>query len=202
MYVAYLAGGIGSGKSTAAAELEELGCARIDLDQLSREVLAPESPLLADIAEVFGADVLDDRGQLNRGRLAERAFATEESAARLEELELPAIRDLLAKRLSELECSGDAECCIVEVPLLDRMVDSLDDADEVVVVWCPIALRRERAIGRGMRGEDFDARAARQPSDAWLREHATTLLDNTAGRAELSAQVRNWFDRHAEEGWT
>jgi dephospho-CoA kinase len=54
----FLAGGIGSGKSTVAAQLEELGACRIDLDQLSREVLAAGSPLNERIAEVFGADLL------------------------------------------------------------------------------------------------------------------------------------------------
>ena len=202
-YTVILAGGIGSGKSTAGRILEDLGCARIDLDQLSREVLEPGSPIIKDICRAFGDDLVDaETGQLDRRILAERAFVTPEAAALLESIELPAIRDLLARRLKELAQVQDARaCCVVEVPLLDRMGEGLSLADEIMVVWCPLALRRERAIGRGMTGDDFDARAANQPSDAWLRAHATTLMDNTAGPEELRAHLEDWYARHVEEGW-
>lgn len=201
MYVVFLAGGTGSGKSTVATQLKELGCVRIDLDQISREVLAPNAPLLVDIAKAFGADLVDAQGRLDRQLLAQRAFATEEAAERLEALELPAIRALLEERLAEAKELVSAPCCIVEVPLLDRMVDAFDLADEIVVVWCPLALRRERAIARGMVGEDFDARVRRQPTDEWLKEHADALIDNTGSSEELAYQVRRWFDQHEEEGW-
>lgn len=202
-YTVILAGGIGSGKSTAGRILEELGCARIDLDQLSREVLEHGSPIIADICRAFGDDLVDkETGLLNRRLLATRAFATQEDAALLEAIELPAIRALLAQRLDELAEAPDGPvCCVVEVPLLDRMGEGLSLADEVMVVWCPLALRRERAIGRGMTGEDFDARAANQPTDKWLREHATTLVDNIAGQAELRAKLEAWYVRHEKEGW-
>ena len=202
-YTVILAGGIGSGKSTAGQILEELGCARIDLDQLSREVLEPSSPIIADICRAFGEDLVDgETGLLNRRLLASRAFATKEGATLLEAIELPAIRNLLAQRLDELAAAQDRPaCCVVEVPLLDRMGEGLSLADEVMVVWCPLALRRERAIHRGMTGEDFDARAANQPTDAWLRAHATTLVDNTAGPDELRTSLEAWYARHEREGW-
>ena len=192
-YTVILAGGIGSGKSTAGQILEELGCARIDLDQLSREVLEPSSPIIADICRAFGEDLIDgETGLLNRRLLA----------SRLEAIELPAIRNLLAQRLDELAAAQDRPaCCVVEVPLLDRMGEGLSLADEIMVVWCPLSLRRERAIHRGMTGEDFDARAANQPTDAWLRAHATTLVDNTAGTDELRSSLEAWYARHEREGW-
>lgn len=203
VYTVVLAGGIGSGKSTAGCVLEELGCARIDLDQLSREVLIPGSPIIEPILAAFGEDLLDPHTQeLDRRMLAARAFATPEDAALLEEIELPAIRDLLAKRLSELASSEHAPaCCVVEVPLLDRMGDALGLADEVMVVWCPLEERRRRAIGRGMTGADFDARAANQPTDAWLRAQATTLVDNTTDETALRRQLGEWYRRHEGEGW-
>jgi dephospho-CoA kinase len=232
MRTVFLAGGIGSGKSTVARELERLGAARIDLDQLSRDVLCEDKGVIARVCEAFGEDLIDPAtGVLNRGLLASRAFASRESAALLEAIELPAITRLLERRLAELatpqlaagveaEAAGtevsevgdvpqdDAiahglagrvgapQLAIVEVPLLDRVDEAtLALADGVLVVWCPLELRRERAIGRGMTGEDFDARAANQPSDEWLRAHATELLDNSAGTEELLAATRDWYNR-------
>ncbi|MBR3234386.1 MAG: dephospho-CoA kinase [Atopobiaceae bacterium] len=198
MKTVFLAGGIGSGKSTVAHELEELGACRIDLDQLSRDVLAPGSPLTKEIAQVFGADLLDaTTGELNRRLLASRAFATKEDAALLEALEIPAIEDLLVERVEALRASDNPPAlCVVEVPLLDRVQDIRALADEVLVVMCPLVQRRARAIGRGMSGHDFDARAANQPTDEWLREHATSIIDNTGDYEQLKARIRTWYEEH------
>ena len=72
---ANLAGGIASGKSTVARVFEELGAVRIDLDDLSREALAPGSPILPQIKAAFGDDVINPVGGVKRELLAERAFA-------------------------------------------------------------------------------------------------------------------------------
>ena len=196
MYTVLLAGGIGSGKSTVARELEALGCRRIDLDQLSREVLRRGSKVLQQIADAFGSDVVSPKtGELNRRLLAERAFATQADAERLEAIELPAIRALLAQRLEELASSQrPPEICVVEVPLLDRMGEGISLADEVLVVSCPLELRRKRAIERGMDGDDFDARVANQPSDEWLRAHATCVIENDGSYEDLVNRVRRWYD--------
>lgn len=198
MRTIYLAGGIGSGKSTVARELERLGCRRIDLDQLSRDVLLPGTRTTQDVAAAFGHDLLDPvTGELDRRLLAERAFVTREDAARLEAIELPAIRALLERTLDELAASPDApQACLVEVPLLDRMGEALGRADEVLVVSCPLGVRRERAMGRGMDEADFEARRANQPSDPWLLAHATSVIDNAGTPEDLRASVRQWALDH------
>lgn len=199
MYTVLLAGGIGSGKSSVARELEALGCHRIDLDQLSREVLAAWSPTTRAVADAFGQDLLDPgTGELDRPLLAARAFRSAEQTALLESIELPAIRALLGERVERLAASEAAPAiCLIEVPLLDRIDDLRALADEVVVVVCPMGERRRRAVARGMTATDFDARAARQPSDEWLRAHADTVIDNAGTPEQLRAAARAWY---AERG--
>ncbi|MBQ9005003.1 MAG: dephospho-CoA kinase [Atopobiaceae bacterium] len=203
MYTVFLAGGIASGKSTVAAELERLGAWRVDLDQISREVLEPGTATTFAVAEAFGQDLLDpDTGVLDRRLLASRAFVTRESVALLEALELPAIRARLAEVLTSSPCGAwEPACCVVEIPLLDRMEDSLGLADEVVVVDLPVDVRRERAIGRGMTAADFDARAANQPSDEWLVAHADTLIHNGGTLEDLIDAVAAWWHDHESQGW-
>lgn len=206
MYVVYLAGGIASGKSTAAGLFEGHGAARIDLDVFSREVLRPGAPVLAEIARAFGADLVDPRtGELDRGLLARRAFATSEDTMRLESLELPAIGELLERHLADLADAPDApRACIVEVPLLDRVLKTPSLAalaDEVVAVTCPLAERRVRAIGRGMDAADFDRRVAQQPSEDYLRMHADVVFDNADGAEPLASQVDAWWRGHEAAGW-
>lgn len=196
MYVVFLAGGIASGKSSAARILEDLGCARIDLDQISREVLGPHSPCTSALAEAFGHDILDEEtGTLDRALLAVRAFATPAAAELIEAIELPPIRERLIAHLDGL---ADREgIAVVEVPLLDRLDDMLVRADEIVYVRAPRELRRERARSRGMSGEDFDARDSRQPSEGYLFSHADTILDNSGTPAELADTVLAWWERRA-----
>ena len=203
MYIVFLAGGIASGKSTVARELERLGAWRIDLDRISRDVLEPESECTLAIADAFGQDVLDpNTGALRRGLLAKRAFASEDAARLLEKIELPYIRQGLEQALSQDACaSAEPPCAVVEIPLLDRMEDSLAMADEVVCVTCPLVIRRERAIGRGMRGDDFDARAARQPTDDYLRSKSDVEIANDGDEKDLASKVHTWWDAHERFGW-
>ena len=195
MRTVFLAGGIASGKSTVAKLLRERGAWLCDLDQVSREVLEPGSELLGEIAAEFGSDLIDPfTGELNRRLLAERAFASAEATERLEDIEMPAIKARLAQILTNTCCAAAAPTvAVVEVPLLDRVEDLLPLADEVLVVVAPLALRRERAQGRGMDAVDFDARVEHQPSDDYLRSHATYVIDNAGDARALEAAVDAWW---------
>lgn len=190
MKTIFLIGGIASGKSSVARELERRGAVRIDLDQVSREVLAPGSSLLPAIAREFGTDLLDEAGLLNRGLLARRAFVSAEATARLEAIELPAISDALAAHLDDLKASAcPPELVVVEVPLPDRAGPMMGLADAVVCVSCPVDVRRVRAIGRGMDGADFDRRAARQLTDGQMAALADVVLDNSGDEQTLLRQL-------------
>ena len=132
LYTVFLAGGIASGKSSVARELERRGAWRIDLDQVSRAVLEPGSDCLPEIADAFGDDLLDPQtGELDRGLLAGRAFADAEACALLEKIEMPHIKRMLVRTLEGEGCCLTAPAvCVVEVPLLDRVEDMLDLAHE------------------------------------------------------------------------
>lgn len=203
LYTVFLAGGIASGKSSVARELERRGAWRIDLDQVSRAVLEPGSDCLPEIADAFGDDLLDPQtGELDRGLLAGRAFADPASCTLLEKIEMPHIKRMLVRMLEGEGCCLTAPViCVVEVPLLDRVEDMLDLADEVVCVTCPVEVRRVRAIGRGMDGADFDRRAANQPSEGYLRAHADTVIDNAGGPSTLMDAVDAWWCEREGAGW-
>ena len=78
MQIIGLTGPTGAGKSTVSARLRELGFYIADGDAIAREVAAPGEPLLAQLAEAFGADILEN-GVLRRRELARRAFADRKS---------------------------------------------------------------------------------------------------------------------------
>ncbi len=203
MYTVFLCGGIASGKSTVSRMLRERGARIIDLDVVSREVTAPGAEACQALAQAFGADVLDDHGALRRDVLAQRAFATPQGTATLEQVVHPHIRARLAQLLEENRAM--AGMAVVEIPLLDRVEDLLPLADEVLCVTCPLEVRRVRAQQRGMEPADFDARASRQTTDEYLVAHATTVLTNDGNEADLKRKVAAWWDerslRNGKEAW-
>lgn len=216
MHVIYLAGGIASGKSTIARTMRECGATLIDLDDLSREALAPGSRILPDICREFGDDVVRPDGTVNRRLLAARAFVTMERSVTLEEIELPLIDELLRARIAELRAEEDAaraeaekngepapaeRVAVVEVPLLDRMRGSFDLADEIVCVVCPLNARRVRAIQRGMDRGDFERRRDQQPSEAYLRAHSSHVFNNIRTADVMAQEVRDWWKAREEAGW-
>lgn len=195
MRTIFLAGGIASGKSTVARRMAEHGAWRCDLDEVSRRVCEPGSPVLDAIATEFGDDVIvPETGELDRALLASRAFESPEDAAALEAIELPAIAEELARILTTTCCAATPPvACVVEVPLLDRMGDLMALADDVVAVIVPRDVRRERAVERGMDPADFDRRDAGQPTEEYLREHATSLIENDGDLDDLLRAVDEWW---------
>lgn len=211
MHVIYLAGGIASGKSTIARTMRECGAVLVDLDELSREALAPGSRILPDICREFGDDVVRPDGTVNRQLLAARAFASLERSVTLEEIELPLIDELLRARIAALRDEEGAErekdpaaperIVVVEIPLLDRMRGSFDMADEIVSVVCPLNARRIRAIQRGMDRGDFERRRAQQPSEAYLRAHSSHVFNNIRTADVMADEVRTWWREREATGW-
>src|SRR5689334_16462818 len=96
-----LTGGIASGKSTIARRLAEHGAVIVDADRIVRDVQAPGTPVLAEIAEAFGPEVIAADGALDRAALGARVFADRELLTRLNHIVHPAVRAESQRRFDE-----------------------------------------------------------------------------------------------------
>ncbi len=181
-----LTGGIGSGKSTVATMLARNGAVVVDADQLARVIVEPGSPVLARLAEEFGADIVASDGSLNRGLLAERAFVDERKTRHLNEITHPAIRELAESELQRGEASGAV--VVYEMPLLVE-TGQLSLVDIVVVVDVPEDVQVQRAVARGLAEEDVRQRMTRQASRQRRLEAADHVIDNSGGLENTQAQV-------------
>ncbi|GAB3940265.1 dephospho-CoA kinase [Corynebacterium tapiri] len=183
-----LTGGIGSGKSTVARRLVEHGFTIVDADAIAREVVEPGQPALAELAEEFGADILDEDGALRRSVLAQRAFATAEATAALNAITHPRIREETNRQFAEAEQCGD-RVVIYDMPLLVEQ-GLHNDMDLTVVVDVAAETRVRRLVeSRGLEEDDARRRIAAQISDEKRREAADVVIDNNVGLPELYAQV-------------
>ncbi|HEX8094587.1 MAG TPA: dephospho-CoA kinase [Jatrophihabitans sp.] len=182
-----LTGGIGSGKSTVAARLAELGAVVIDSDRLAREVVEVGSPGLARVVERFGADVLGPDGSLDRPRLGRLVFSDPAALADLNAIVHPLVR-ARSEALSSQAAAAGAVAVVHDVPLLveNKLAAGYDT---VIVVEAPLELRLQRLAGRGLDEETARARIAAQATDEQRRAVADIVLDNSGSVAELGAQV-------------
>ncbi|UBI08182.1 dephospho-CoA kinase [Corynebacterium coyleae] len=183
-----LTGGIGSGKSTVARMLADEGFPVVDADQIAREIMEPGSPVLAQVAEVFGEDLIDDTGALNRAELAKRAFSSTEQTEKLNALTHPAIRAESNRRFDEAEKAG-ARAVIYDMPLLVDL-GLHHDMGMTVVVDVDVDERVRRLVDkRGLTEADARARIAQQVDDDTRRAAADIVVDNNGPLEALAAQV-------------
>lgn len=189
MFLVGLTGGIGSGKSTVAARFATLGAEVIDADQVAREVVEPGGTVLDDLVTRFGGDILRSDGTLDRGELASRAFATEETRADLDRITHPAIAAEIARRVAMLAAgrrgASRTPLVVIDHPLL---LETSQTArfDAVVVVMADEEERIRRVVEqRGLSEPDVRARVRAQVDDATRRAAATYVVDNDAGRDAL-----------------
>ena len=182
-----LTGGIGSGKSTVARLIADLGVPVLDADQLAREVVEPGRPALAEVAATWPQAIGPD-GKVARKRLADIVFTDPAQRLRLEAIMHPRIQALSDERFAEMARKGHG-LAIYEASLL---VESgrYKEFDGLVVVTASPETQMERVLVRGDLTEaQVQARIdAQLPLLAKVRV-ATHLVDNDGALAATKAQV-------------
>jgi len=184
-----LTGNIGAGKTTVATLFRLWGATIIDADALVREVQAPDSPVLAAIADRFGADVLGPDGALDRATLRRRVMGDPAALAALNAIVHPAVHRRRAELASAAAARGD-RIVVSEIPLLFEATDPAE-FDAVVLVDAPIEIRRARLMReRELTAADADRVIEAQQPAAANRARSDYVIDNGADLAALEAAAR------------
>lgn len=179
-----LTGGMGCGKSTAAAIFAELGFRRLDADRVVREELLTDLEVLALVWQQFGADVIGADGQIIRERLARVVFADPAALAWLEGLLHPRLR----ARWRAIFAAAKGERFICEVPLLfEKGMENWFDFTVCVAASSDLQLRRLEQ--RGISPELARQRIARQLPLARKCELADFVLVNDGSLEFLREQI-------------
>lgn len=182
-----LTGGIGSGKSTVAAEWVRLGATEVDSDVLAREVVEPGSPGLASVVSTFGNSVLTQSGELNRSKLAELVFANPEAKVSLERILHPLIQNLALERTNSL-----TGVVVYTIPLLVETNSKLK-FDRIVTVSCPEEVRIQRLVQRGLSEQDARQRISAQASDVSREGIADLVIDSNCTKEQLLERARSAY---------
>jgi dephospho-CoA kinase len=184
-----LTGGIGAGKSQVATFFAELGAFVVDTDAIAREVVAPHSDGLLQIARVWPAVVRN--GVLDRAALAEIVFSDPAARERLNAVLHPHIR----RRAMEHEARAKPGQLVVHVvPLLfetgyDRLVD------KSVLVVAPLEQRIARVVERDrIDAARVRARIATQIAPEEAHPRADFVIENDGDLRHLRERARDVFE--------
>jgi dephospho-CoA kinase len=184
-----LTGGVGSGKSTVSAMLQELGAEVIDADEASHAVYEPGSPGFAAVVREFGPEYVLD-GRIDRAKLGELVFHSMDARHRLNDIVHPLVREWMAARTAEAAQRG-AEVVVQDVPLLfENGLERLYST--VVLVYVPETLQLKRLIeGRGLSDERARTMIAAQMPIEEKKMLAHHVIDNSGSRETTRKQVES-----------
>ncbi len=191
MRIIGITGGIGSGKTTASSYVKSLGYTVIDADQIAGD-LASDKGVLAEIRDMFGEDVIDPDGKLDRKRMAEIVFSNAEKKELLENIITSRVIMECARRIEDLRSGRvctDKDAAFLDAPLLfetgaDRLVD------EIWNISCSIDNRLGRAGARDhATSEEIEARIASQMPDDEREDRADVVIDNDGTLDDLYEKI-------------
>lgn len=195
-YVVGLTGGIGSGKSAAAAAFAARGAAIVDTDAIAHALTAPGGAAIEALRAAFGSAVITPAGALDRATMRRIVFAEPEERLRLESILHPLIR-IEAER--QIRRAAGADFVVVVVPLLAESGDWRERVDRILVVDCSPDLQVTRVMARsGLSRAEVEAILAAQASREQRLAIADDVIINDAGLDRLEQQVATLHHRYLE----
>lgn len=195
MLVIGLTGNIGSGKSSIARFLKDMGAEVIDTDQVARDVVAQGTPGLKKIVEQFGDSILDADGNLNRPLMAQIVFNDPAALAKLNAIVHPEIRSKVNSYIERYKKYKKSPLLVIEAPLLIEtgMYKIVDR------VWL-VTVDPQTQIQRVIKRDNTTQEQARKRINAQMPQknkipYADRIIDNGCTPEETLKQVRQiWSD--------
>jgi dephospho-CoA kinase len=187
MLLVGLTGGLGAGKSTVARLLAERGAVVVDADELARSALDPGTPGFEQVCDLFGRDILDAEGRIDRRELAARVFGDEAKRRALESITHPEVFRLLADKVESYR--GSEAVVVFDAPLIIE-TGFHEGVDVLVVVTAPQDAQVERVMReRGMSEDEARARIGAQVEGARREELADVVIRNGGDLEDLRSRV-------------
>jgi dephospho-CoA kinase len=197
MKIVGLTGGIGMGKSTAAAAFRRAGVPVFDADATVHALQRPHGRALAAIETTFPGTVVG--GELNRAALRARVLADPAAMRQLEHILHPMVRQAQRRFLARARFSA-APFVVLDIPLLFES-GGYRSVDHIVVVSAPRKVQFARVRGRRhMPDSEIAAMIALQMPDAVKRRHADTVIRTGLSRYYAVRAIRRFIQEQKARG--
>lgn len=182
-----ITGGIASGKSTVTNYLRQKGYQVIDADQVVHELQVKGGKLYQALVSWLGSAILNEAGELERPKLSQLIFSSQENLAKSSQLQNDIIRQELANRRDQL--AKTEETFFMDIPLLFEQ-DYADWFDEVWLVYVNPETQIKRLKARnGYSQEEAQQRLASQMKLEDKVPYADFVIKNDGNLEELIEQI-------------
>jgi len=168
------------------------GAIIISGDELGREVVEENLQVLRELVEAFSEEILNEKGELNRRKLAQLAFQDPLSKKKLNEIIHPHLLNKLKQRLAQLRREGKQQLVVVDAALIpDWGIKNW--LDYLVIVDCTYENQLQRLKERGLSEQEAKDRIASQLSSERKRKSADYLIENNGTLEELRQESEKLY---------
>ena len=181
-------GGIGSGKSTVAAEFAKLGCDVINADKIAHDILLDED-VKRQLIDAFGEGISGKNGLISHAKLADIVFNSDKNVARINDIIHPLVFDRTNYLIEQYKRQEKTQLIILDAPLLIE-AGWTQMCDKLVFIDCDPEIRAQRAEKKGLSGEKhLKKREKFQISLDTKAKLAHYTIYNNSGLSALADQV-------------
>jgi len=193
MFIIGLTGGIGSGKSSAAKILKELGLKVIDLDQITHELMRPGELGYVEIKKEFGEKYIDRKGAIDRKLLREEIFSSLNLKKIIESILHPIIFEECNKQLNTLK---HKKYIVLVIPLLFETKNYISLIDEALLIDCDLETQIERVIKRDNVSKVLANRIIKNQMNRQEKQLlADKVILNNGNINHLKTQICNYYKK-------
>ncbi len=189
-----LTGGLATGKSLVAGELEHLGCFLIYADRLGHDAMRPGGPAYRPIVDRFGPEILQQDGSIDRQRLGSIVFSDAAKLGQLNAIVHPAVFALEDELAAEAAARDPHSIVVIEAAILIE-TGRYRAFDRLIVTTCPEETQIARAMKRdGLSREEVLKRIQRQMPLSEKLRYAHYVIDTGGSKLETAVQVRSVYE--------
>jgi len=190
-----LTGCIGSGKSTAASILANIGFSIVDADELARKVVEPGSEGLKELTARYGNQIIDQGGSLNRSALGSILFSSPDDKKQIEAILHPKIRTLWLNELKKLSSNAQNKGIIYVVPLLFETKASYPEINKIITISATEEVCIQRIMSRNAATkEEAKRRLGTQLSNQEKCARSDYIISNNGSVDELQKKLARLAD--------
>ena len=187
-----LLGGIGSGKSTVAAEFSKLGCLIIDADRISH-ALIQKNTVIQQLVNLLGPDILTAAGNPDRKKIAASVFNDPDKLKALNSIIHPAVLCEMDRQIKKNIQNSNFKAIILDIPLLVE-IGWDKRCTRIIFIECNEQIRMERArVNKNMQTKEFKNRENFQISLDKKRCLADNTINNVSDLSTLVRQIEFIF---------
>lgn len=197
MKIIGITGGVGCGKSEVIRYIvKNYKCYVIFADDVAKQLQEKGNVCYDEIVALLGEDILEEGGQIHKGKMAEKIFGNEELLQKVNAIVHPAVMEYVQKKMKEQEEENCVDFFLIEAALLIECGYG-DIVDEMWYVYTADEIRRERLKeSRGYSDEKIDQIFASQLSYDEFKNACTFLLDNSGEIEMTHKQIDNKLEEY------